>query len=128
MLLQQVENGNCLLGLSQLSVHHTGFDYKTPFHVESEIPVCFHLVLPRRSFSFFYSPLVDAEGKGGSIFYCIFLCGSCIESSLLSIFIKLYQKHNQSLIVFMASFRTATQFSITLNKDWFSTDKSSFCH
>lgn len=37
------------------------------------------------SFYFFYSPLVDAEGEGGCICCCIFLYGSCIESSLLSI-------------------------------------------
>lgn len=84
MLLQQVENGSCLLGLSQLSVHHTGFGYKTPLHVESEISACFHLALPRRK-EFFSFLQVDAEGEGGCICYCISLYGSCIGSSLLSI-------------------------------------------
>lgn len=28
----------------------------------------------------------------------------------------------------MAPFRTATQFSVALNKNWFSADKSRFCH
>lgn len=37
------------------------------------------------SFYFFYSPLVDAEGERGCICCCIFLYGSCIESSLLSV-------------------------------------------
>lgn len=108
------------------SVHHMWFDYRMPFHVESEISVCFHLVPPRRSFYFFYSCLVDAEGEMHLLLH--FALWQLCREFITVYFTKLYQKNNQSLIVFMAPFRTATQFSVALNKNWFSTDKSRFCH
>lgn len=123
------EHGSCLLGLSQLSAHHTWFGYKTPFHVESEISVSFHLVLPwRREFLFLLQPSGRCWRWGGMHLLLHFSLWQLHREFITVYFIKLHRKNNQSLIVFMAPFRTAAQLSVALNKNWFRTDKSSFCH
>lgn len=101
----QAENGSCLLGLSQLSVHHTWFGYRTPFHVESEISVCFHLLLPRRrEFLFLLQPSGRCWRWRGMHLLLHFSLWQLYREFITVYFIKLHQKKRISPHCFYGSF------------------------